>query len=51
MRVGNYWLPSDGANFLYGPNPAGLVAGLPLLVLGILAMWDITRMEKTPMAL
>lgn len=49
--VGNYWLPSDGANFLYGPNPAGLVAGLPLLVLGILAMWDITRMEKTPMAL
>ena len=49
--VGNYWLPSDGANFLYGPNPAGLVAGLPLLVLGILAMWDITRMEKDPMAL
>ena len=33
--VGNYWLPSDGANFLYGPNPAGLVAGLPLLVLGL----------------
>ena len=33
--VGNYWLPSDGANFLYGPNPAGLVAGLPLLVLAV----------------
>ena len=49
--VGNYWLPSDGANFLYGPSPSGLVAGLPLLVLGILAMWDIARMEKTPMAL
>ena len=24
---------------------------IALLVLGILAMWDITRMEKTPMAL
>ena len=39
-----------GTDYLGWPV-LGVVAGLPLLVLGILAMWDITRMEKTPMAL
>ena len=47
--AGQFFLPAEGANLLFGPAPAGVLAGLPLLALALLALRHLRKLEHTPM--